>query len=459
MQINETSAEGLTRKYQVTIGADEVERTMQRRLKEIAKTVSLPGFRPGKVPVSVVKQRFGQSIMGEVLEQAVNESSAETLKDKNLRPALQPTIEISSFGEGKDLVYDMKVEILPDVALPDLSGISLERLKPELPDSDIDDALKNLADRYRKSETVTDGSALETGDIAVIDFVGSIDGEEFAGGSATDQPLELGSGRFIPGFEEQLTGAKTGDHVTIKVSFPADYGAEHLAGKDASFEVDVKEVKRKLPPMIDDALAEEVGLENLESLRSTIREQMISDYDRLGRQKLKRDLLDKLAETHDFTVPAGMVEIEFNTIWKQFEEERERAKAAGTYQAELADDEEKTKAEYRSIAERRVRLGLLLAEIGKDANIQVTQDEVNRAIMAQARQYRGQEKAIIDFYKGNPDALQALRAPLYEDKVVDHIFEKVTLTDKLLPPKEFIAAAQLDDEETEGGDTDTEQSE
>ena len=447
MQITETSTEGLKREFKVVVASQDIETRVNARLAEVAKTVRLPGFRPGKVPAAVVKQRYGDSLLGEVLEQTVNETSSQALSDRNLRPALQPKIEITSFEKGADLVYDMKLEILPEIETIDFSGVSLERLKPEIPDTELDEALKNLADRYRETEDVTDGSAAATGDTVVIDFVGSIDGEKFDGGAGTDFSLELGSGRFIPGFEDQLVGAKVGDHVAVKVPFPADYGVDTLAGKDAVFEVDLKGLKRKLPSVVDEKLAETLGLENLEALRGAVREQMEREYAGVARQKLKRDLLDILSEKHDFAVPTGMVDLEFDSIWKQYEAERDRAKASGAYKEEEAKPDEETKDEYRKIAERRVRLGLVLAEVGRTNNIQVTQDEVNRAVMAQARNYPGQEKAVMDFYRNNPDAMGSLRAPIYEDKVVDFIVDLAQVTEKAVPPKELVALAGLDDDE------------
>jgi len=446
MQITETSAEGLVHKFEVTVLAADIETRINNRLAQIAKTINLPGFRPGKVPVGVIKQRYGSSILGEVLEETVNDSSAEAIQTHNLRPALQPKIEINSFNEGTDLTYSMQIEVLPEIAAPDLKTIKLERLQLAIPDTDIDGELERLSERYRKTETVTDGSITTADDVAVIDFVGSIDGVEFAGGAAQGHALDLSSSNFIAGFAEQLVGKKTGEHVAVKVTFPADYGAEHLAGKEAVFEVDVTEVKRNLPPVIDESLAEQLGMENLDEVRTAIGDQIKSAYSQVGQQKLKRELLDQLAEKFKFDVPPGMVDLEFNSIWKQFEDERERAKEAGTYTPEEGKTEDETKAEYQSIAERRVRLGLLLAEIGKNANIQVTQDEINRAVAAQARNYPGQEKMVVDYYKNSPEALQSLRAPIYEDKVVDHIVEQADVTDKALPPTEYLAAAHMDDD-------------
>jgi trigger factor len=447
MQITDTSTEGLKREFKVVVDAADIERRLQARLAEIGKTVKLPGFRPGKVPAAVLKQRYGQSVMGEVLEETVNETTNLALKERNLRPALQPKIAIEKFEPGQDLSFGVTVEILPDLATPDITLVELERLTPEISDEELDEALGRLAERYRKTEAVTDGGAAVLGDIVVMDFVGSIDGVEFPGGKGEGQDLELGSNRFIPGFEDQLVGAKAGDHVTVKVDFPADYTAAHLAGKAASFECDVKELKRKLPAVIDDALADEVGMENLDALRSAIRDQMVADYARVARQKMKRDLLDKLSADHVFDVPPGMVDIEFESIWGQFEAERKRVQEAGTYEPEEGKTDDDYKAEYRDIAVRRVRLGLLLAEIGKSNNIQVTQDEVNRAIMAQARQYPGQEKAVIDYYKAHPEAMSTLHAPIYEDKVVDFIFGMAKVTDKPVPAKDLPTLAGLEDDE------------
>ena len=449
MQIIETSTEGLKREFKIVVAAEEIEARLQARLAEIGKTVKLPGFRPGKVPTAVLRQRFGQSVRGEVLDETVKETSGSALQERNLRPALQPKITIEKFDKDQDLSYALTVEILPEVTAPDMSVVELERLVPEIADEELEEALGKLAERYRKTEPVADGSAAELGDIVVMDFVGSIDGIEFPGGKGEKQSLELGSGRFIPGFEPQLVGAKTGDQVTVTVDFPADYAAAHLAGKTAVFACTIHEVKRKLPSAIDDALADEAGFETLEALRTALREQMQADYARLARLKMKRDLLDKLSQDHIFDVPMGMVDMEFESIWTQFEAERKRAQDAGTYEPEEGKTDDDFKTEYRDISIRRVRLGLLLAEIGKSNNIQVTQDEVNRAIMAEARRYPGQEKAVIDYYRGNPEAASTLHAPIYEDKVVDFVFGMAKVTDKPVPAKDLPALAGLEDEDDE----------
>jgi trigger factor len=426
MQITETNAEGLKREFTVTVASNDIERKMQDRLTEIGRTIRLPGFRPGKVPMPVLRKRYGTSVMGEVLEKAVSDSSAQAIREHNLRPALQPKIEIVSFKEGTDLEYKMAVELLPEIKPIDFTELQLERLRPEVPEDEIDKAVQRIVEPNRKSEPVDRPAA--TGDVVVIDFVGKVDGKEFPGGSAQGHSLELGSSRFIPGFEDQLISAKAGEHRAVKVTFPTEYSSEELAGKDAEFAVDVKEVRAKQPLAIDDDMAKEMGFDALEGLRKAVREQLERDYGGLARQRLKRALLDQLATKHDFPVPPGMVDLEFDTIWKQFQEAREQNKDAVDEEAGKSDDELKT--EYRAIAERRVRLGLLLSEVGRANAITVSQDEVNRALGEEARRHRGYEKQVVEFYRSNPEALANLRAPIFEDKVVDFITEMATVADK-----------------------------
>jgi len=445
MQITETNADGLKHEFKVTIGADDIARRVETRLNEIGREVRLPGFRPGKVPITVLKKRYGPSVMGEVIEPAVNDSSSEAMREHKLRPALQPKVEIVSFNEGKDLEYKLAVEVLPEFTPMDFAELKLERLRPDVPDQEIDAALERMAKQQRKDEPVDRAAA--NGDVVVIDFVGSIDGAEFPGGSAKGHRLELGSGSFIPGFEEQLSGAKPGEHRDVTVNFPADYGAQDLAGKAAAFAVDVKEVRALLPQPIDDSLAEAVGMENLQALRDAVRAQIERDYAGVAHQRLKRQLLDRLAERHEFPVPQGMVDIELDVIWKQFEAERERAKQAGTAQPEEAQSDDEIKAEYRDIAERRVRLGLLLSEVGRSNNISVTQEEINRALSEEVRRYPGHERTVIEYYRKQPGALDNLRAPIFENKVVDYILEIAEVTDRSVPPSELLK------EEDEGDET------
>jgi trigger factor len=435
MQITPTTSEGLKHEFKVTVGADDIRQRIDTRLREIGRQVKLPGFRPGKVPMPVLRQRYGSSVMGEVLERAVNDGSNAALKEHKLRPALQPKVEIVAFNEGTDLEYKLAVEVLPEVVPMNFGELKLERLRPDVPDEEVDKALERIAKQQRKNEPVDRPAA--SGDVAVIDFAGSIDGQEFPGGSAKGHRLEIGTGQFIPGFEDQLVGAKAGEPRTVTVTFPADYGARDLAGKTASFAVDVKEVREVKPQPVDESLAELVGMENLAALRDAVRQQIERDYGSVARQRLKRQLLDRLAERHHFAVPQGMVDIELDVIWKQFEAERKRAKEQGVAEAEEKSDEE-IKAEYRSIAERRVRLGLLLSEVGRAHNIQVQQEELNRALGEEARRFPGQEREVIEYYRKQPGAMDNLRAPIFENKVIDYILEIADVTDRPVPIAELL---------------------
>ncbi len=443
MQITETNAEGLKHEMTVVVEAADIERRVTDRLNEIGRTIRLPGFRPGKVPLTVLRKRYGPSVVGEVLERTVSDSSSEAMRERNLRPALQPKVEIVSFNEGKDLHYKLAVEVLPQVELTNFSELTIERLKPEVPEEEIDRALERIAQQQRKSEVVD--RAAGKGDIVVMDFVGSVGGVEFPGGSAKDYSLELGTGSFVPGFEDQLVGIKAGEERKVEVTFAADYGNEELAGKAASFAVTAKTVKAIAPQPVDESLATAIGMENLAALRQVVRERIERDYQGIARQKLKTALLDRLAERHHFPVPQGMVDIELDTIWRQYEAQRERAKQAGAAEgdqgaAEAGKDEAAIKAEYRDIAERRVRLGLVLAEVGSKNNITVTQDEINRAMAEEARRFPGQERHVIEYYRNNPGAIDNLRAPIYEEKVIDFILELAQVTERSVPLKELLAA-------------------
>jgi trigger factor len=434
MQITETHSEGLSREFKVVVASSDIEEQVQTRLTELGRSIRLPGFRPGKVPIAILRKRYGPSVMGEVLERAVSDSSAQAMREHGLRPAMQPKIEILSFKEGADLEYKMALELLPEIAPPDFAGLKLERLRPEVSEAEVAAALERIARPHRKGEPIARAAA--KGDEVVIDFVGTIDAKEFPGGTATEFHLELGTGRFVPGFEDQLEGAMAGEKRTVKVTFPADYGGEDLAGRDAEFATTVKEVRALTAPAIDDDLAKELGVESIEVLKRTVREQIEREYGSIARQRLKRALLDQLAAKHDFPVPTGMVDLEFESIWKQFEEAREKNKEAVAEDAGKSDETLKT--EYRGIAERRVRLGLLLSDIGTKNAITVTQDEVNRALGEEARRHPGYEKQVIEFYRKNPDALANLRAPLFEDKIVDFIIEMADVTERSVPVEELL---------------------
>jgi trigger factor len=529
MEVTEISADGLKREFRVLVPAGELEDQVVSRLDELGRTIRLPGFRPGKVPMQILRRRYGPSVLGEVLESTVQGSSADTIRDHNLRPALPPKVDIVSFSEGADLEYKMMVEILPDIPEPNFADLGIERLVVEVPQESVDAAIARIAEQQRKSEPVE--RPAESGDILVVDIEGRAGDEEIPGAGGKDRQIALGSGSLIPGFEDQLIGAAAGEHRTVRVNFPEDYAAQNLAGKEAVFEVDVKEVRHRLPVAIDDELGKAVGLESLAELRQEVQQQMERDYAAASRLRLKRALLDKLAERYDFPVPAGMVELEFDNIWAQHQAEREmqqeragardneaeaapvteaeaapvteaeaapvtEAEAAPVTEAEAApvteaeatavdaptgsdaetggapapiptpdaepvagapestpgaeagapDDEEGAKAEYRRIAERRVRLGLLLAEVGRSNNITVTQDEINQAITREVRRHPGYERQALDFYRQNPEAVANLRAPIFEDKVVDFIVELGKVEERRVTPQELLALPDPDGE-------------
>lgn len=437
MQVTETNAEGLQHDFKVVIDAADIEQKVDARLTEAARDIRLPGFRPGKVPMKILKQRFGQSVLGEVLDQTVRESSVSLLEERGLRPAGQPKIEITSFDEGKNLEYDLSVEVLPVIEVMDLSTLELERLKVEASDEEIEQALNRLAEQRKTSEPITGKRKSKKGDVVVIDFTGSIDGVPFDGGAGTDYPLELGSNSFIPGFEDQLVGIKAGESMDVEVTFPEDYGATDLAGKKAVFACTAKEIRETKVPEPDEEFATSMGLENLEALKTAIREQLDGEFARAARDNMKRQLLDKLAEGHGFDVPPGMLESEFAGIWKQVEEAREKDQLD---EDDKERSEEELKEQYRNIALRRVRLGLLLSEIGEKNGLSVSQEEINRAIMQQARQMPGQEQQVIEFFRSNPDAQRSLQAPIFEDKVVDFIFEMAKVDERTVSADELTAA-------------------
>src|SRR5215813_8379764 len=323
MQVTETSAEGLKREFRIVVPAGELEEKVTSRLGEIGRTIQLRGFRPGKVPMQILRQRFGHSVLGEVLENTLQGTSAEAIREHNLRPALPPKVDIVSFGEGSDLEYKMSLEVLPEIPEPNFADLDIERLVVEVPDADIDRAIERIAEQQRKSEVVE--RPAESGDIIVVDVEGRSGDREIPGASGKDRQIALGSGTFIPGFEEQLIGTGAGEHRSVRITFPEDYGVREFAAKEAVFEVDVKEVRQLLPIVIDDELGKAVGLENLAELREEVRQQMQRDYQAASRLRLKRSLLDKLSQRYDFVVPPGMVELEFENIWRQHEADKERA--------------------------------------------------------------------------------------------------------------------------------------
>jgi len=453
MQVTETSAEGLKREYTITVPAGDLEQEIIRRLGEIGRQVRLPGFRPGKVPMQILRTRFGSSVRGEVLQNTLQASSAEAISERQLRPALPPKVDIVSADEGADLEYKMAVEVLPEIPEPSFADLDLERLVVEVPDEEVDRAIERVAEQQRKSEVAE--RPAENGDILLVDVEGRIAEREIPGAGGKDRQIVLGTGNSIPGFEDQLVGAIAGEHRKVRVSFPADYAVADLAGKDADFDVDVKEVRRRLPIAIDDELGQAVGLENLAELRQELRQRLQRDYDAASRLRLKRSLLDKLAEGYDFPVPPGMVDLEFDNIWRQYQAQREAPPGAAgadaipdTGEADIEEagadgggvdqSQEAAMAEYRKIAERRVRLGLLLAEVGRKNNITVTPDEVNQAITREARRHPGHERDILDFYRQNPGTIDTLRAPIFEEKVIDFIVELAKIGERKVTPQELL---------------------
>ena len=439
MQVTETKSEGLLYEFNITVPADEIETVVTNRLNELKKTAKIPGFRPGKVPVQMLRKQYGPSIMGEVLERTVDETSKKAMDERELRPVVQPKIEIVKFEDGADLEYTMAIEVMPTVEPMDFSKINLERMVVKADEEEITNALDRLANAHKTSEPVAKARKSKEGDFLVIDFVGKVDGEEFTGGKAEDYSLELGSGSFIPGFEDQLTGAKVGDHVEVNVKFPEEYGAEELAGKDAIFDVDVKELREGTPAVIDDELAKKAGIDDLETLKANIREEYEREFNEMARQRMKRTLLDELEDNHEFEVPASLVENEFEGIWAQFEQHRKQAEEEGVKEdVNEGKTDDELKEDYQAIAVRRVRLGLLLAEIGRMNNIDLNQEDLSRAMMQEAQRYPGQEQMVMDYFRNNPEAMHQLRAPILEDKVVDFIFELAKVSEKNVSIEELL---------------------
>lgn len=435
MQVTETHSEGLKRAYQVLLPAKDLEDRLNTELSGMKDKVQLKGFRPGKVPVAHLRKVYGRSVMAEVVQNAVNEANQKIITDNNLKLALEPQVafpedkeEVEKALEAKgDFAFTVNLEVLPSFELADLSDVSLTKYVAKPSDAEIDEALNRMAGQSRPFTERNEGSYAETGDRVTIDFVGRIDGTEFEGGKGEGVDLELGSNTFIPGFEDQLVGAHVGDTRLVKVTFPETYGAEALAGKDAEFDVTVRKIQFPGELTIDDELAKNLGLESLDKLKEAISGAIGSDYEAATRRKLKKDLLDALDGKYAFELPPSLVAQEFANVWAQVEQDlKNRGK---TFEDE-GTTEEASQAEYRKIAERRVRLGLVLAQVGESADIKVSDEEVNQALIARIRQFPGQEQQVWDFYRKNAQALAELRAPLFEEKVVDHVLSQVKLVEE-----------------------------
>ena len=442
MQVTETLSEGLKREFQVVVPAAELDAKVNTRLEELKGRIRLDGFRPGKVPVAHLKRVYGRSAMAEVIEATVRDTNNQIVSERGFKLAAEPKVTLPEDKEaveqliaGKsDLSYTMAVEIVPPIELADFKTIKLTKLMSDVTDAEIDEGLARIVEQNKPFAAKTEGEKAAAGDRVVISYAGTINGEPFEGGTGDDAAVLIGSNTFIPGFEDQLIGIAKGETRTLKVKFPEHYQAEHLAGKDAEFTVTAKSIETPGSVTLDDEFAKSLGLESLAKLRDALKDRIAQEHAAASRQKVKRALLDELDKHHKFEPPPSLVEEEFDRVWKSVLQEMENEKKT------FADEnttEEKAKAEYRAICERRVRLGLLLAEIGEKNKITVTEEELSRAVVEQARQFPGQEQRVWDYFRQNPQAVAGLRAPIFEDKVVDFLLELADVTEKKVPREEL----------------------
>lgn len=441
MKISETKAEGLIREYSIVISAAEIDEEVSAKLAELATTVNMPGFRPGKVPMSVVKSRFGGQVQGEAMKNALDEGARQAIETNELRLASQPSVEITSYEDGKDLKAALSCEIMPNIGIPDLAALNIEKPTLEAGDTEIDEALTNIAEGNRPTVEVTSKRAAKDGDVVVIDFIGRIDGEAFEGGAAEGHSLELGSNSFIPGFEEGLVGVKAGETRDVEVGFPEDYQAAHLAGKAAVFEVTVNELREKGEANIDDELATRLGFEDLAGLRDAVASQINGQHATALRQAVKKNVLDSLADGDEFDVPPSLYASEYDNVARAMnpkppahdhDHDHDHDHHHDHDHDHPAADEgmdDDAKADAKAVAERRVRLGLLLTEIGRVNNIEVTEDDTRQAVFEEARRYPGQEQQVLEYFQKNEQAMQQLAGPIFEDKTVDFILEMANVTE------------------------------
>jgi len=438
MQVTETKNAGLQREYKIVVDAKAINERIDAQLKSMGARVKVPGFRPGHIPLTVLRQRYGKSVLSEALENTVNQSSQKVIKDKGLKPAMPAKIQIEDYKEGGDLSFKVELEVLPAIPAIDYNKIQLDRMVYEADDAEVEEALSRLAEGSKQHEALPESTKAKKGNIVNIDFVGKIDGTAFAGGTAKNVKLELGSNTFIPGFEDQLIGAKAGDEKLVKVSFPADYHKEDLQNKPAEFEVKVNSVMEAKAPELNDGFAKLVGFDSLDKLKQGIRERLNEEYKGIARTRLKKALFDYLEANCTFQAPESMLKAEFEGIWQKLQ----AAKSEGDPSLQKPDNE--LKEEYSKIAERRVRLGLILSDIGSSNKLQITRDELAKAVQAQAAMFPGQERQVFDFYQKNPRQLDDLRGPILEDKAVDFILEKAKIADRKVSKEELTAE---DDEE------------
>lgn len=434
MKVTKEKSTGLTLKFKAVIEAADFEKEVSARVQKLAKETKLPGFRPGKAPAAIINQKFRSAALGEALDSAIQKAVTEIISENKIKPAAEPKVNLEKFEDGKDITFSMEVETLPEIKLSDFSKIKLEKLTADVPEEEIEKSIRYVAEARRETEEVKEDRAAKKGDVVVIDFKGSIDGKEFKGGKGTSYPLELGSGAFIPGFEDQLIGSKKGDQKDVKVTFPENYHAKDLAGKEAVFAVEVKELRTLKKIEINDALAVSLGAKNLADLKKQIADRILEDYEHASKMKLKRALLDALDKEYKLELPQSIVDAEYDSIVKQYE----HAKAHGELDSyEKSKKEKDLLKEYKEIAERRVKLGLVLSEVGAQEKVQITSDDLNKAVMNEARRYPGQEKAVFDFYLKNKKAIEALKAPVMEEKIVDVILSKTQITEKKVSVQEL----------------------
>ncbi|AUX70627.1 trigger factor [Porphyrobacter sp. HT-58-2] len=443
MQTKQTVNEGLKRAYLITITAAELAAKIDSEIKKIAPQVRMPGFRPGKVPANLVKKMHGEALHGQVVNDTIRESVDTLIRNEALRPAMQPEVALGEgYEQGKDAEITVSLEVLPAIEAPSTDGLKLERLVVPVTDEQIDEALSGIASQNKSYKDAAKTKKAAEGDQLIIDFVGKLDGVEFDGGKAEDAALVLGSGTFIPGFEDSLVGVKTGQEKTITVTFPENYQAEHLAGKEATFDVTVKAVKVETETTLDEDFAKSLGLDSLEKLREIMKAQLEQQTAGLTRTQMKRQLLDQLAAGHSFEVPGMMVEAEFQQIWAQLQQEAARDEDPAAALKQIEEEKE----EYRSIAERRVRLGLLLSEIGQTNGVEISQQEMSMLIQQAAMQYRTEDRErFVQYIQSDPMAAAQLRAPLYEDKVVDFLFDKAEVTEREVTVEELQAAIEAEE--------------
>ncbi|MBI1327439.1 MAG: trigger factor [Alphaproteobacteria bacterium] len=438
MKVKETSNKGLNRGYEVVVPKSDIQTEEDAILQDYSKKVKVAGFRAGKVPMNIMRQRYGNAVKGDVLERVVNKSLQKVITDNKLKPAIQPKIEVKSFEDEGDLTFTVEVDIIPEFKVMDLAKIEIEKPVAKVPASRVDETLETLTKNNPELEDISEDRAAKKGDYVVMDFHGQLeDGTAHPGMQAHDYTIELGSGQLIPGFEDQLIGQKIGAHAHVNVTFPDNYGAKELAGQKAMFHCDIKGIKKATPVKIDDEFAKKIGFEKLDDLKAMIETQLGGEYKHMSRLKTKKALFDALEEGHKFELPSGMVDAEFENIMRQLDNERKQTKN----EEPVSEDD---KEEMRDIAERRVRLGLVLAEIGQAQNIQVSNQELQQVLFTEARKYPGREQQVFEFYQKNPQALESLRAPVFEEKVVDFILGKIKVTEVETDPDELLKEDDLE---------------